>query len=95
MSISHQALRRLLEEAFDEYGRHRALGIPGLLARERAIEAALSSVESDPGTGESGPQVQLELPLVWRNVHAAPSRSRAGRDRPPYLALVANEEEPR
>ncbi len=93
MSISHQALRRLLEEAFDEYDRHRALGIPDLLARVRAIETALSSAESDIGTGESGPQVQLELPLVWRNVHAAPSRSRAGRERPPYLALVANEEE--
>lgn len=95
MSISHLALRRLLEEAFDEYGRHRALGIPDLPARERAIEAALSSVESDIGTGESGPQVQLELPLVWRNAHAAPSRPRVRRDRPPYLALVANEEDPR
>lgn len=95
MSISHLALRRLLEEAFDEYGRHRALGIPDLVARERAIEAALSSAESGIETGGSGPQVQLELPLVRRNVHAAPSRPRARRDRPPYLALVAREGDPR
>jgi hypothetical protein len=78
MSINHQALRRLLEEAFDEYEYRRSLGLADPAARERAIEAALSAAQSIMATSEAVPERQLELPFAWRAGSAAAPQARSG-----------------
>lgn len=78
MSISHQGLRRLLEEAFEEYEYRRSLGLADPAARERAIEAALSAAPSVVVTSEAVPDRQLELPFAWRASRAAAPQARTG-----------------
>lgn len=93
MSISHQALRRLLDEAFDEYEYRRSLGLADPAARERAIEAALSAAHSVMATSEAVPERQLELPFAWRASSAAPPQAHSGPPNWRSLALMRGKED--